>query len=321
MNKVIGVFSAFGKAILAVVVMFVSVLIADIAVIASGKDAEVYEGLFMVLYASIMAFLFAIIITRTNISGEERRIRQSRLDLMDVFFLFVFALGMLGLTTIYLIIANAIAKVNPEVNEAVEQYNESMERLAEDTPEVIPNWDHWLYFFSTFLLVPLAEELMFRGVILEAFARIVRPGVAIIVSAGIFGLMHGISVQIGYAVICGLFLGAVYWICDSLIASYLVHAVFNLFGAAFYSLIDSGAIGDISERAQEDFFGAVFMMEMSGILFIIPAFYYLAARRNKLFKPTSKISMMIVGHHDEDATAEGSDSDPDDQERGDRYYE
>ncbi len=290
MNKVFGIIGAFGKAVLAIAVMVVAVIAADLVMAAFDRDREVYEGLFSTLYALVMIIIFYLIMTKTTLVNNERKIRRTPLDPLDTVWIFVIALGMLGLTSIYLIITNAIADVNSEVGEAVEEYNEAMERAAaEEEIVLIPNWDHWLYFFTSFLLIPLGEEMMFRGVVLEGFAKYMRRRFAIILSALIFGLLHGISVQIGYAIICGIFLGVVYTVCDSLLASYLMHAVFNFFGAALFTLVDSGAVGTVSESTKNSLFGGAFMLEMGGILCLAPAFYFICARRNILFKPNARI--------------------------------
>lgn len=307
MQRFIGILGAFGKALLAIVIMIAAVFVADIIMTIAGFDNETYEGLFMTIYAIAMILMFYVIMTKTGIINSRKKLRKTPLDPLDVFWLFVIALGMLGLTTIYLVIANAIGEVNSEVNEAVEEYNESMERATEEEIVLIPNWDHWLYFFSSFVLIPLAEELMFRAFVLEGFAKHVRPAIAILLSSIIFGLLHGISVQIGYALICGLFLGAVYMVCDNILASYLVHATFNLFGAALYTLIDSGAIGDVSESMQNSIFGAMFMMEMGAILALFPSFYFLCLRHNKVFKPNHKFAPIMRDdyHYTNDEPDEG----------------
>lgn len=60
-------------------------------------------------------------------------------------------------------------------------------------------------FVTTAILAPIAEELMFRGVILRRLSKI-SQSFAIFMSALIFGLMHGNFVQ----TVLGIFLGIVF---------------------------------------------------------------------------------------------------------------
>jgi len=272
--------AALGKSAIALFIMAAASLVAGFIMIFARHDLDVYEGLYLTLYAFAMIAMFIFAIYKTNLvdSRPANRLKRQALSGFDVFWLVIIAMGLLGLTTLYLVAADAIASINSTVNEAVNEYNDSMERAAAETPDRIPNWDHWLYFFVSFLIIPLAEELMFRGVVLEAFAKVTRPRIAILMSAIIFGLLHGVSVQIGYALICGIVLGAVYWICGSIYASYLVHEVFNFFGAALYTLLDSGAVGKVSDGTMNNIFGAVFMVEMASIIPLFIAFSFLMSR-------------------------------------------
>lgn len=92
--------------------------------------------------------------------------------------------------------------------------------LVNDVPTTFMN------VFTSIILAPVAEELFFRGVVLKQFARVSRR-FAIIVSAVIFGLMHGNPYQAVMAFLIGLVLGYVTIETDSLVPAIICHMAVN----------------------------------------------------------------------------------------------
>lgn len=86
-------------------------------------------------------------------------------------------------------------------------------------------------FLSVVIVAPIAEELLFRGVIYGAFRRTSRRGVAIAASCAIFGIMHQNPVWMVYAFLMGLGLTLTLDACGSLFAATALHMAFNLAGS------------------------------------------------------------------------------------------
>ncbi len=80
----------------------------------------------------------------------------------------------------------------------------------------------------TCILAPLAEELLFRGVILNRLLAKKGPWISIIVSAIIFGIAHGNLEQFVGAGMLGVALGYVYVKTRSLLPCILGHMLNNL---------------------------------------------------------------------------------------------
>lgn len=76
------------------------------------------------------------------------------------------------------------------------------------------------------VLPAVLEELVFRGCVLHAL-RPFGDGFAVVVSAVLFGLMHGNIRQIPFALIVGLALGYLYVVTNSLWLPILVHFMNN----------------------------------------------------------------------------------------------
>jgi membrane protease YdiL (CAAX protease family) len=87
-----------------------------------------------------------------------------------------------------------------------------------------------LLVLAAVILAPLAEEVIFRGVLLPGLARQMRPGVALVLSAALFALFHVPSHGVG-AVVPGM-LGVVFgWArlrTGNLVAPIALHAANNL---------------------------------------------------------------------------------------------
>jgi membrane protease YdiL (CAAX protease family) len=87
--------------------------------------------------------------------------------------------------------------------------------------------------FLACICAPIFEELVFRGFVFNAILRYAPVWLAVVLSAALFGLAHGVG-QPGNAgalfplAASGAVLALVYYYSRSLIASMITHATFNL---------------------------------------------------------------------------------------------
>lgn len=77
------------------------------------------------------------------------------------------------------------------------------------------------------VLAPVMEEMLFRGILLEAVRSKYSSGRAIVVSALMFGVIHFIPQQVVNAFVIGLILGFIYVRTDSLWPVIVIHALNN----------------------------------------------------------------------------------------------
>jgi membrane protease YdiL (CAAX protease family) len=77
------------------------------------------------------------------------------------------------------------------------------------------------------LIVPLFEELLFRGLLLDWLKRHLPKSWAIIIAAAVFAVMHVYWVVIPYAFLAGLFLGWIRERTGSTFNTLVVHVVNN----------------------------------------------------------------------------------------------
>lgn len=108
-------------------------------------------------------------------------------------------------------------------------YLETMESLGMGSNSLIS-----IVFIA--LIAPVAEEFIFRGVIMEKCNKIMPFAVANIVQALLFGLYHFNMVQGIYAFFIGLCLGLVCYKLKSVYAAIILHMVVNIFGLILNSV-------------------------------------------------------------------------------------
>lgn len=78
------------------------------------------------------------------------------------------------------------------------------------------------------IIIPIMEELIFRGLIFKRMSEDISVKRSIIYSALFFGLYHGNAVQIIYGTLCGLMLAYLYEKYHSLKAPVLAHITMNI---------------------------------------------------------------------------------------------
>lgn len=101
----------------------------------------------------------------------------------------------------------------------VESYVESSASLTSERPVID--------FLAVVLMAPLVEELLFRGVIYDAFCTIVPAGAAVVFQGMLFGSTHGTLLWILYSALIGCVLGYVRKRTDSLWPCIVMHSAFN----------------------------------------------------------------------------------------------
>ena len=78
------------------------------------------------------------------------------------------------------------------------------------------------------VISPVAEEMVFRGLVMKRLQRYFSPIVAILVSAFIFGMYHGNIVQGVYAFLLGILIAGSYCYSDNLFVPVLFHGAANI---------------------------------------------------------------------------------------------
>ena len=137
------------------------------------------------------------------------------------------------------------------------------------------------------ILAPLAEEMVFRGAILRTLLNYFNGcmyWVPIIVSALLFGLVHGNMAQLLNAFLIGILLGWMYYRTESIVPGIVLHWVNNTVAYTMYKLMPQMNDGKLI-----DFFHGnnrlMYMGLACSLLVFIPSLYQLYVRLRKANTP------------------------------------
>lgn len=266
MNKAIDYIGVFFRVLIAVLIFLVVQITVIEAFTFAGIDIKIYKGLFTAVY-SIVCILAFVVYDKVRSYKREKLIRTDKVGAHKFIAAVVLAFGLLGIVTVYMYIATWLSAVFAPVAEHMEEYSDRMDRFSDVDTAIVPYWDSLIGFIASFMFVPLAEELTFRGAIFGEFMCKFNAIISALLSSLVFALLHGISVQIGYALICGVIMALAYHYTGSIWITYIIHASFNLFGSALFTLLDSGIFGQMEVAANI----AAFHASIIEVICIVPA--------------------------------------------------
>lgn len=132
------------------------------------------------------------------------------------------------------------------------------------------------------ILAPLTEEVVFRGAILRTLLGMMSKRnhwVAIMISAAIFGAVHGNAAQFVNALFMGLLLGWMYYRTRSLVPGILLHWVNNTMAYILTNLLPQtdGKLIDLFHGDEKTMYYAVGF----SLCILIPSFLQLVSRMKK----------------------------------------
>lgn len=83
---------------------------------------------------------------------------------------------------------------------------------------------------SVAVVAPIVEEFIFRGLVMTRLSQVMSGGLAVLLSAAVFGLCHGELVWFCYAFVLGAVFGFIDLRAGSILPSILGHMTFNAIG-------------------------------------------------------------------------------------------
>lgn len=266
MKNVIDYLGVFFRAVIVVLLFVLIQLTVAWGFIFAGVDTDIYHGLFSTVYGIITTAVF-VVYHLVRSYKRDRLIKFTTPGTLNSLAAAVIGFGLLGLVTLYMVAAGLISQYFAPVADELTEYSEHINRYSDVEAATVPYWDSVLDFCAAFLLIPLVEELVFRGALFGEFKCKFNAVISSVMSALVFGLMHGVSVHIGYALMCGIVLALLYHYTGSIWTSVIVHSVFNLIGNAIFTLLKSGMFGDMSAAVDQ----ASLHASVIEIICIVPA--------------------------------------------------
>ena len=205
------------------IIFFASTIVS----ITQEGDYLEHEGLIYLLtgIGGVIAFsIWFVVKKRMNLPSSTWDLGKP----VDWSYMLIGALAMLGFTGLYFFVITNIE--SSAIQEAIKSYEELTEVKSATRADLYMN------LIGTCLLIPVLEEMIFRGCVLEGMLECRHPWLAIIFSSLFFGAMHGQIIQIIYAATCGIALGCIYYYTKNIVMAIMAHILFNILGSGIYLL-------------------------------------------------------------------------------------
>lgn len=191
------------------------------------------------IYSVLQIIIFVAFLMWRN-RREENYVLNERFGGLSLTASIFIALGSLGLSQMWMVFAQFLSEHLNFFENAVNQYGEITVVFSAD--------NEFMLILSVAILVPIAEELLFRGVLLGELRRLMPSWVGVVVVGVLFGIFHGNLIQGVYAAGIGIILGLVYVWTDSIWSSILMHIVFNFFGGALPLILEKHNVLTMDEE-------------------------------------------------------------------------
>ena len=202
----------------------------------TSSDVQIIMDLVMGNYylitiiSSVITLFVLWLLLRWRNRREIDYVLKDRLKISNTVGIVVLALGTLALSQLWMVLVDFLAQHIPYFARAIESY--SVVTVTIESDNLI------LMTIVLAIIVPIVEELLFRGVLLSELRRVMPGWLAATLIGVFFGLFHGNLVQGVYAAIAGVVMGLVYVWTNSIWAPILFHMVYNFFGGVVPTMIE-----------------------------------------------------------------------------------
>lgn len=201
-----------------------------------------YLGLYRVGVA--VAPLFAIVLPvylllRRIGPGFSRQVRLAPMRVPRVLYV-----AMATLATV--VIVDQIYVINQQFSPVPREYIESLKDLRP-----ADGWNFAVIFAGLCVLVPVSEELVFRGLIQQVFARNMGPVAAFLLTGLLFGAVHlnaHLLISISFF---GIFLSFVFYATANLAYTIIAHSLFNTIALLQLTFSDAADTTDLPFYLQD----------------------------------------------------------------------
>lgn len=167
----------------------------------------------LVLIGDIITLILIALIFLPSDYGMKDRINIKKIPIKEYFNIIILGIG---ITILLLFLSSILTKLIPS-------YNEVANQLATSRGSA-------LQLIITIVLIPIYEEIFYRGIIFGYLRKNFNIIVAVILQALVFGFMHLNLVQGIYTFFLGIVLALIYMYSDSILGNITVHITFNLLG-------------------------------------------------------------------------------------------
>ncbi len=203
-----------------------------------------------------------LVFLKLNAKRDARILMNEKMRLVDLLPALAMMLGTLGVVNLWFELMEYLRSMVPFVDKLMSDYQGTSDALS---PAVGFFWQ----ILGISILVPIAEELIFRGIVQGELRKAMPAWAAIVIQGVVFGLYHMQPIQSTYAILAGLVLGLAYHWSRSILVPIAMHCLFNFFGGALPYMLDERSNSILS------------MAEIAFIMVAVIAFFFLKSNRRK----------------------------------------
>lgn len=167
-----------------------------------------------------------------------------------------------GLSMLWLSLLDWLSQYSTFISSQLSYYAKLMGMIADEDVNLA------LALLATSVIVPILEELIYRGVVLGELRLFSSERSALIIQALIFGLIHANFIQSVYAFVLGLVIGYIYYKTESMLMSILTHMAFNFLGGGLPLILGEDSA----------LFQWVFLLEIAALVSLVLYLLYLAVK-------------------------------------------
>lgn len=114
---------------------------------------------------------------------------------------------------------------------------EEENEVSKEIFELVEKYNVFVVIFIVSILIPIVEEILFRGYFFDAITIVSNKTIAIIITSIGFAIIHGNLTQGIYALVAGLFFGLVKSKYNKVIYTVIMHLVMNFCSIIFVPAI------------------------------------------------------------------------------------
>lgn len=206
--------------------IFGGILGVAIAIIYSGNSVSVIQNIIMryIFVSVVVAALVSIMIYFFILKGKgvsfKERCEFHKVKSKDTLSIILLALSLGALSTSFIVLTQNTFKSYQEVSKNMAVGMESI-----------------LGIIAVIILIPIFEEILFRGLIFNELKNNVNIIISVVLQAAIFAIAHGNIAQAIYAFFLGLMASLIYIWTKSIVSNMLLHITFNLSGTFIFPIL------------------------------------------------------------------------------------
>lgn len=187
--------------------------------LAQGNEEQIINNATGVIM--LLAYIASYLIYRASFYARGIKIQNeytvARPSVLDIIFAFSVAIGFRAITSAYFEWADRIKVLHESIEDATVYDTDSMTVFS-----------ILLFVGIMYVLAPIFEEILFRGIVLRELSKIMPAPLAIVLQGIAFGVIHMLLVQSIFTAVLGIILGFLYYRTKKLSVTVTVHMVFNM---------------------------------------------------------------------------------------------